>query len=212
MLTFTISADAAGQRLDKYIRRSLKDVPLSHVYKMFRTRKIRVNGARGRPEQLLAEGDTVLVRGDEDGFSRALPTEGAKTGSPVQPSFKVLFEDADLLVVDQPAGLAAHPGTGIEGATLVEMARAYLGVDEALPPGEFKPSPAHRLDRQTSGVVVVAKTCRAMVALGEMFTSGEGVEKTYLALAEGKMPRIRARSTYLCPNTSRPLVRKRSAA
>jgi 23S rRNA pseudouridine955/2504/2580 synthase len=101
----------------------------------------------------------------------------------------VLHEDEHLLAVDKPAGLAAHPGTGIEGATLVEMARAYLRVPDDLPPTEFRPSPAHRLDRDTSGVVVVAKTRGAMVALGETFTSGEGVRKSYLALAKGKMPR-----------------------
>jgi 23S rRNA pseudouridine955/2504/2580 synthase len=101
----------------------------------------------------------------------------------------VLHEDEEVLAVDKPAGLAAHPGTGIVGATLVEMARAYLRVPEGLPPTEFKPSPAHRLDRDTSGVVVVAKTRRAMVKLGETFASGEGVKKSYLALAKGKMPR-----------------------
>ena len=61
-----VSADAAGQRLDKFLRRALKDVPLSHIYKMLRTRKVRVNGARGRGEQLLAEGDAVVLRGDEE--------------------------------------------------------------------------------------------------------------------------------------------------
>ncbi|HET9598356.1 MAG TPA: S4 domain-containing protein, partial [Anaeromyxobacteraceae bacterium] len=65
MLKLEVSPDAAGQRLDKYLRRALKDVPLSHVYKLLRTRKVRVNGARGRPEQVLAAGDAVLVRGDE---------------------------------------------------------------------------------------------------------------------------------------------------
>ncbi len=64
MLEWKVSADAAGQRLDKFLRRALKDVPLSHVYKLLRTRKVRVNGARGRAEQLLGEGDAVvLVRG-----------------------------------------------------------------------------------------------------------------------------------------------------
>jgi 23S rRNA pseudouridine955/2504/2580 synthase len=69
------------------------------------------------------------------------------------------------------------------------MARAYLKVPADLPPTEFRPSPAHRLDRDTSGVVVVAKTRRAMVRLGEIFTDGEAVRKTYLALVKGKMPR-----------------------
>ena len=187
MITFTVSPDAAGQRLDKLVRKALRDVPLSHVYKMFRTRKVRVNGARARPEQLVAEGDAVVIRGDEERL--LAKAEAPRAAAAAAPTFRVLHEDDDVLAVDKPAGLAAHPGTGIEGATLVEMARAYLRVPEDLPPTEFRPSPAHRLDRDTSGVVLVAKTRRAMVRLGEIFTSGEGVEKTYLALAKGKMPK-----------------------
>jgi 23S rRNA pseudouridine955/2504/2580 synthase len=188
VITFTISPDASGQRLDKLVRKALRDVPLSHVYKMFRTRKVRVNGVRGRPEQLVQEGDAVVIRGDEERLLAAPEPSGPRVARGA-PTFGVLHEDADLLVVDKPAGLAAHPGTGIVGATLVDMARTYLRVPDDLPPTEFRPSPAHRLDRDTSGVVLVAKTRRAMVALGETFTTGEGVRKTYLALAKGKMPR-----------------------
>jgi 23S rRNA pseudouridine955/2504/2580 synthase len=187
VLTFTVSPDAAGQRLDKLVRKALRDVPLSHVYKMFRTRKIRVNGARGRAEQQLEAGDVVVIRGDEERLL-AKAEEAAPAGR-VKVTFRVLHDDPDLLAVDKPAGLAAHPGTGIEGATLVEMARAHLGTPDDLPPTEFKPSPAHRLDRETSGVVLVAKHRKAMVRLTELFTDGEEVKKTYLALVKGKMPR-----------------------
>jgi 23S rRNA pseudouridine955/2504/2580 synthase len=187
VLELKVSPDAAGQRLDKFLRRAMKDVPLSHIYKLLRTRKVRVNGARGRAEQVLGDGDAVVVRGDEERLLAA-PKEAARGGD-VAVTFRVLFEDDHLLVVDKPAGLAAHPGTGITGATLVEEARAYLRVPADLPPTEFKPSPAHRLDRETSGIVLVAKTRRAMSSLTAIFTDGEGVRKTYLALAKGKMPR-----------------------
>jgi 23S rRNA pseudouridine955/2504/2580 synthase len=187
VITFTVSPDAAGQRLDKLVRKALRDVPLSHVYKMFRTRKVRVNGARGRPEQVVVAGDAVVIRGDEERL--LAKAEGKRPGAGAAPTFRVLHEDDDVLAVDKPAGLAAHPGTGIEGATLVEMARSHVGVPHDLPPTEFKASPAHRLDRDTSGVVLVAKTRKAMVRLTEIFTSGEGVKKTYLALAKGKMPK-----------------------
>ncbi len=187
MITVTVTEDAAGQRLDKLVRKALRDVPLSHVYKMFRTRKVRVNGQRGRAEQLVQAGDVIVIRGDEERLlARAEPTA---PGAGPKVTFGVLYEDGDVLAVDKPAGLAAHPGTGIEGATLVEMARAYLKTPGDLPPTEFRPSPAHRLDRDTSGVVLVAKHRKAMVGLTEIFTSGEGVHKTYLALVKGKMPR-----------------------
>jgi 23S rRNA pseudouridine955/2504/2580 synthase len=188
VIELTVSADAAGQRLDKYVRRALRDVPLSHVYKMFRTRKIRVNGSRGRPEQLLADGDRIAIRGDEEKL--LVPAGGAAKGlRKVKHTFRVLHEDEHVLVVDKPAGLAAHPGSGIEGATLVDEVRAYLRVPDDLPPGEFRPSPAHRLDRDTSGIVLTAKTRKAMVRLGELFTEGDEIRKAYLALAKGKMPR-----------------------
>ncbi len=186
MIELTVSADAAGQRLDKFVRRALRDVPLSHVYKMLRTRKVRVNGERGRADRILAAGARVVVRGDEE---RLLAPERPGPPAPSRPTFRVLHEDDSVLAVDKPAGLAAHPGTGISGATLVEEARGYLKVPEGLPPGEFRPSPAHRLDRETSGVILVAKTRKAMVRLTEIFTKGEGVSKTYLALVKGKMPR-----------------------
>jgi len=188
VIELTVSADAAGQRLDKYVRRALRDVPLSHVYKMFRTRKIRVNGSRGRPEQLLVDGDKIAIRGDEEKL--LVPAGGAvKKTRTVKYTFHVLYEDEHVLVVDKPAGLAAHPGSGIEGATLVDEVRAYLRVPDDLPPGEFRPSPAHRLDRDTSGIVLTAKTRKAMVRLGELFTEGDEIRKAYLALAKGKMPR-----------------------
>jgi len=187
VIQLTVSADAAGQRLDKLVRKALRDVPLSHVYKMFRTKKVRVNGARGKAEQVVAEGDVVVIRGDEERLL-AKPAPAGPGGGRLAVTFGVLHEDADVLAVDKPAGLAAHPGTGIEGATLVEMARAYLKTPE-LPPTEFRPSPAHRLDRETSGVVLVAKHRKAMVRLTEIFTAGEGMQKTYLALVKGKMPR-----------------------
>ncbi len=189
MLQLEVSPDAAGQRLDKFLRRALRDVPLSHVYKLLRTRKVRVNGARGRGEQLLAAGDRVVVRADEARLLGPAPPAAPGREGRVVVTFRVLHEDEHLLAVDKPAGLAAHPGTGITGATLVEEARAYLRVPADLPTTEFRPSPAHRLDRETSGVVLVAKTRRCMVRLTEIFTSGEGVRKTYLALVKGKMPR-----------------------
>ena len=166
MIELQVSPDAAGQRLDKYIRKALKDVPLSHVYKLLRTRQVRVNGARGKAEQQLAAGDKIVIRGDADRLLAAPePAGSGPAHGGVRVTFHVLHEDDDLLAVDKPAGLAAHPGTGIEGATMVEMARAYLKVQANVPPQEFKPSPAHRLDRETSGIILAAKNRKTMVRL-----------------------------------------------
>ncbi|MBS2021039.1 MAG: RluA family pseudouridine synthase [Deltaproteobacteria bacterium] len=197
MLEFKVTADAAGQRLDKFLRKRLETVPLSHLYKMVRTKKVRVNGARGDIAQLLNEGDVITVRGPEAQLQGPPPSAEFKAGSvhakarPVQQDFHVIYEDEHLLIVDKPAGMAVHPGSGIEHDTLVDQARAYLERQGlVLQPGEYKPSPAHRLDRETSGVVIVAKTRQAMVKLTEQFTEGVP-QKKYLALAKGRFQKDR---------------------
>ncbi|HZR11405.1 MAG TPA: RluA family pseudouridine synthase [Myxococcales bacterium] len=181
---FKVSADAAGQRLDKFLRKRLDDLPLSHLYKLVRTKKVRVNGVRAEIAQLLQPGDEITVHVLQP--TRPPPPRPAQA---VRQDFKVLYEDEHILAVEKPAGLAIHPGSGITGDTLVDQVRAYLARQGlVVPEGEFKPSPAHRLDRETSGVVVVAKTRQAMVRLTEIFTAGEA-EKTYLALAKGRFQR-----------------------
>src|SRR5207237_5711898 len=181
---FKVSADAAGQRLDKFLRKRLDNLPLSHLYKLVRTKKVRVNGARAAIAQLLQPGDEITVH-----VLQAAQAPPPKPAASVRQDFKVLYEDEHILAADKPAGLAVHPGSGISGDTLVDQVRAYLARQgRVTPEGEFKPSPAHRLDRETSGVVIVAKTRQAMVRLTEMFTAGE-TDKTYLALAKGRFPR-----------------------
>jgi len=181
-----VTTDAAGQRLDKFLRRRLDSVPVSHLYKMVRTKKVRVNGARADIGQQLSEGDVVTVRGTPEQLTAPRPQAAPR---PVGKDFDVLFEDEHVLVCDKPAGLAIHTGTGITSDTLVDQVRHYLEQSGFIvAPGEFKPSPAHRLDRETSGVVVVAKTRQAMVRLTEIFTAGEA-RKRYLALAKGRFQR-----------------------
>src|SRR5207253_10977110 len=131
--------------------------------------------------RLLRPGDEITVH-----VLQAAQAPPPKPAASVRQEFKVLYEDEHILACDKPAGLAIHPGSGITGETLVDQVRAYLARQGLhTPEGEFKPSPAHRLDRETSGVVVVAKTRQAMVRLTEMFTAGEA-DKTYLALAKGR--------------------------
>jgi len=191
-LEYTISQDAAGQRLDKFLRHRLAEMPLSHLYKLVRTKKVRVNGARADIAQLLHPGDVVVVHGAREANPQVAPAEPrAKPASAVPQDFAILYEDPHILVCDKPAGLPIHPGSGITSDTLVDEVRAYLERQGlVIGEGEFKPSPAHRLDRETSGVVVVAKTRQAMVRLTEMFTAGEP-KKTYLALAKGRFQRER---------------------
>ncbi len=179
MIERVVGEDHAGQRVDKFLRRLLPHVPQSHIYKLLRLRRVRVNGIRAREDTLLQTGDRIVVRGDEEKLLAA-PVESPTYSQQLD----ILFEDESLIAVDKPAGLAIHPGSGIEGPTVVDLARAHIG---AVAAGTFEASPAHRLDRDTSGVVLVAKTRKAMIKLTEMFTAGT-VHKQYLALAKGRMP------------------------
>jgi 23S rRNA pseudouridine955/2504/2580 synthase len=187
MIELRIDPDSAGMRVDKYLRRQLATVPVSHLFKMIRTKKVRVNGKRAQPEQLLAAGDVLTIRGDEERL--LTPAEGAATrpAPPLDMSrLHVLLEDEWMMAVDKPSGMAVHTGSGITGGTLVDYVRAYLG-----PRAErngFAASPAHRLDRETSGVILVAKRRPAMVHFTEVFTHGHS-RKRYLTLVKGRMPR-----------------------
>lgn len=197
MIEFRIDEDHAGLRLDKFLKAQLGQVPVSHLFKMIRTKKVRVNGKRAQPEQDLALGDLVAIRGNEAQL-RGTP-RGTAQGSttpkppapPVDPSrLEVLYEDEWLMAVNKPSGLAVHAGSGITGGTLVDYVRAYLG-----PKGVrngFSPSPAHRLDRETSGVILVAKRRPAMVHFTDVFTRGLS-RKRYLTLVKGKLPQPRGR-------------------
>jgi 23S rRNA pseudouridine955/2504/2580 synthase len=167
----TITADAAGQRLDNFLLRLARGVPKSHVYRVVRSGEVRVNRARATVDQRLAEGDELRIppmRIAELSVASAAPVRGE-----VPP---VLYEDEHLLVVDKPSGLAAHGGSGVAHG-LIERVRA------ARPHQPFLEL-AHRLDRETSGILLLAKSRKALVSLHAMLREGR-VDKRYLALVAG---------------------------
>jgi len=164
----TVGAEAAGQRLDNFLLRLAKGVPQSHVYRIVRSGQVRVNKARASVDLRLAEGDQVRIPPMRIAASTPPPVRGQMP--------PVLFEDEHLIAVDKPAGLAAHGGSGIVHG-LIEMVRA------ARPNQPFLEL-AHRLDRETSGLLLLAKTRRALLGLHEQLREGQ-VEKLYLALVAG---------------------------
>ena len=187
MIEFSVDEDAAGMRLDKYLRRKLNQVPTSHLFKMIRTKRVRVNGKRAQPDQLLALGDLLAIRGNaEDLLAPGARFPALAVGDPSK--LEILYEDDWMMAVNKPAGMAVHAGSGITGATLVDHVRAYLGPKATR--NDFTASPAHRLDRDTSGVILVAKRRPAMVHFTDVFTHGRA-KKRYVALVRGSMPRLR---------------------
>ncbi len=188
MIEFRIDSDHAGVRLDKVLRQRLPAVPASHLFKMIRTKKVRVNGKRASVDQALALDDVVSIRGTEERLLGAAPPAERSHLDPSR--LKVIFEDEWMMAVDKPSGMAVHTGSGVTGGTLVDYVRAYLG-PRAVRNG-FAASPAHRLDRDTSGVILVAIRRPAMVHFTEVFTEGQAT-KRYLVLVKGRMPRASGR-------------------
>jgi 23S rRNA pseudouridine955/2504/2580 synthase len=165
----TIGDDAAGQRIDNFLLRLLKGVPKSHVYRILRSGEVRLNRGRVGPRARLAAGDVVRVP----------PVRVADVPARAAPRIRVgvVFEDDTLIVVDKPAGLAVHGGSGI-AAGLIESMRA------SRPEGRFLEL-VHRLDRDTSGLLILAKKRSALTALHAQLRDGT-VDKRYLVLVRGK--------------------------
>ena len=166
----SVGEESAGQRIDNYLTRLLKGVPKSHVYRILRSGEVRLNGKRVGPDARLAAGDTVRV-------PPVRTAEVASKGSAgLADRIPVVYEDDDLIVVDKPAGVAVHGGSGIAHG-LIESLRA------ARPQARFLEL-AHRLDRETSGLLIVAKRRPALTELHRQLRDGE-VDKRYLVLVRG---------------------------
>ena len=167
-----VDEHGAGQRLDNYLLRALKGVPKSHVYRVIRSGEVRVNRGRAGAELRLAAGDEVRVP------PLRLPERAAAPPVPAR-EFPVLYEDDALLAVDKPAGVAAHGGSGVAFGVIEQLRRAR-------PQARFLEL-VHRLDKDTSGVLLLAKKRSALTALQQRLRE-RGVDKRYLALVTGAWP------------------------
>src|SRR4051794_17803164 len=163
-----VGEEAADQRIDTFPLRPLKGVPKSHVYRVLRSGEVRVNSGRIKPEYRLQLGDRIRVPPIR--ISEKKPQTARPLGLPV------VFEDASLIVIDKPSGVAVHGGSGVSFG-VIESLRAER------PEAKFLEL-AHRLDRDTSGLLILGKKRSALVELHRMLREGE-VEKIYLAVAKG---------------------------
>jgi 23S rRNA pseudouridine955/2504/2580 synthase len=173
-----VDAENAGQRIDNFLFSRLKGVPKSHVYRILRTGEVRRNGSRIRAQDRLDAGDTIRVPPLRLAEREAPETPGPWLKARLEP--RILFEDPDLLIIDKPAGMAVHGGSGLRYG-LIE------GLREIRPDAKSLEL-VHRLDRDTSGCLLVAKKRSALRVLHEQFR-GDGVKKTYLALLAGAWAR-----------------------
>jgi len=166
-----VGDEADGQRIDNYLLRLAKGVPKSHIYRILRSGEVRVNKGRIGAEHRLKCGDVVRVP--------PMRVSAATATRPLAPArdFALAFEDEALIVVDKPAGVAVHGGSGVSFGVIEQLRRAR-------PEARFLEL-AHRLDRETSGLLIVAKKRSALTRLHDLFRDG-GISKRYLALVMGR--------------------------
>jgi 23S rRNA pseudouridine955/2504/2580 synthase len=166
-ITVEVGEESEAQRIDNFLLRTLKGVPKSHVYRVLRSGEVRVNSGRVKPDYRLQAGDRVRIP----------PIRTAAKPPAARPlPLRVAFEDDFLLVIDKPSGVAVHGGSGVSFG-VIESMRA------ARPQAKFLEL-AHRLDRDTSGLLLLAKKRSALVELHRMLREGE-VRKIYMAVVKG---------------------------
>ncbi len=198
--TITIGENEANQRLDRFLRKLLDDVSLSAIYKLVRTKKITLNNGKAKPDTRLKAGDVVqFYQAAEDKHLRPKTRQRVERGLSRRRDFKVVYEDAHIIAVNKPAVLLVHAGDrGDDRDTLIDQVTAYLlqgPIDEPenlkqfiKPSPTFSPSLAHRIDRATSGLVLIGKTLPATQELASIIKKRK-VRKTYIAMAIGGLPR-----------------------
>ena len=170
-----VDEDSAGQRLDNFLIRHLKGVPKTHVYRIIRSGEVRINKGRASADTRVEAGD--LVRLPPVRISDKV-AEKAERPAPAR-EFPILLEDEHLIALDKPAGVAVHGGSGVSFGVIEQLRQAR-------PASKFLEL-VHRLDRETSGILLVAKKRSALTHLQDQFRERE-TGKTYLALVTGTWP------------------------
>ncbi|MBI3977888.1 MAG: RluA family pseudouridine synthase [Chloroflexi bacterium] len=176
METIDLTADDSGARLDRFVADHAPGLSRTQVQRLVETGHVLVNGRPGRPSQKLARHERITVE---------LPPAAPPTLVPQAMSLPVVYEDADVVVVDKPAGLVVHPAAGHAEGTLVHGLLAQVEDLQGIG-GTLRPGIVHRLDKDTSGLIVIAKHDHALASLQEQFRE-RTVDKQYLALVEGRL-------------------------
>lgn len=179
-----IGSNEAGQRLDKFLRKLLKDVPLSAIFKALRKGDVRVNGKKQKEKYLLQDGDVVEIKyinTKKDTKENFIKVDSSK--------LKICYEDENMVIVEKWPGVLVHPDSKKKEATLTDYVLSYLNAKgDYVPENEvtFTPAPCNRLDRNTSGMVIFGKNFESLRMLNEGIRDGE-VDKYYNTLVKGRI-------------------------
>ena len=186
MKEFTIGANDAGQRLDRFLAKAVPLLPASLAQKYIRIKRIKLGGKRVERDTRLQEGDVLQLYINDEFFDK--PREDNAYLTVATPKLNIVYEDAHILLVDKRPGLAVHPHDGAEyGRTLIDHIQSYLYQKREWRPREenaFTPALCNRIDRNTGGIVIAAKTAEALRVLNQKIKDRE-MDKRYLAIVEG---------------------------
>ena len=186
MKEFTIGANDANQRLDRFLAKAVPLLPASLAQKYIRLKRIKCNGGRARRDTRLQAGDVLQLYINDEFFDK--PREDNAYLTVATPKLNIVYEDDQILLVDKRPGQAVHPHDGAEyGRTLIDHIQAYLyQKKEWSPRGEnaFTPALCNRIDRNTGGIVIAAKTAEALRVMNQKIKDRE-LDKRYLAIVEG---------------------------
>ena len=196
MIELRVTATESGRRLDHFLQEKLPQYSRSRLQDWIKSGKVLVNGAEEKPSYALRASDRIDVEPADLAPLKAVPED-----LPIE----ILYEDEDIIAINKPAGMVVHAGAGRHSGTLTNALVHHFGTLSTVG-GALRPGIVHRLDRYTSGVLLVARTDGAHRNLAEQF-SGRTVEKLYLALVHGRMKREHGRIT--TPITRDPVRRTR---
>ena len=186
MKEFTIGHNDSGQRLDRFLGKAVPLLPASLAQKYIRIKRIKLNGGRAERDTRLKEGDVLQLYINDEFFDK--PREDNAYLTVATPKLSIVYEDEHILLADKRPGLAVHPHDGAEyGRTLIDHIQAYLYQKrEWSPRGEnsFTPALCNRIDRNTGGIVIAAKTAEALRVMNQKIKDRE-LDKRYLAIVEG---------------------------
>ena len=184
MISLLVTSKDANQRVDKYLKKYLNEAPLSFIYKLFRKKDVKINKHWVKENYILQEGDELSIYVTDEQlkeFNKPKQIEKVNLNHPI------IYEDENILIVDKPRGLLVHGDQNEKSVTLANEVINYLYFKNEYNPNDkgFVPAPAHRLDRNTSGLVVFAKNLISLQQLEELFKDKDNIEKHYLALVKG---------------------------
>lgn len=186
MKEFTIGPNDAGQRLDRFLAKAVPLLPASLAQKYIRIKRIKLGGKRVERDTRLKEGDVLQLYINDEFFDK--PREDNAYLTVAVPKLNIVYEDEHILLVDKRPGLAVHPHDGAEyGRTLIDHIQSYLYQKREWRPREenaFTPALCNRIDRNTGGIVIAAKTAKALRVMNQKIKDRE-LDKRYLAIVEG---------------------------